>query len=174
MVEPYTISLQHVFHNDCWDQINDILSASDPNDILIIVWGLEFRNLTSATEMRIEAAIKAYFKNDGLTLQVAPPSPPQSFYVKERLAPNAQPYIADHTGTPVTFYVRGLFPGQCAELLDAAMIPTSLDSYLVLDPTDFITDFVFTIDGISAPVDEQGQRLVEKFLKDKMHETPKI
>ncbi|KAK0477656.1 hypothetical protein IW261DRAFT_1565968 [Armillaria novae-zelandiae] len=174
MTEPHTISPQHVFHNYCWEQINDLLSSPDPNDILIVVWGLEFRNLTSTTEQRIENALKAYFETEDLGLQIALPSPPPSYYTKERTAHNAQPFTADHTGTPLPFYVCGLSKEQRAEVLDAEMITTNMDSYIVLDPTDFITDFVFTIDGLNAPSDIQGQRLVEKILKDKLYTTPKV
>ncbi|KAK0463358.1 hypothetical protein IW261DRAFT_1427711 [Armillaria novae-zelandiae] len=162
MNEPHTISPQHVFHNYCWEQINELQSSLDPNDILIIVWGLEFWNLTLTMEQQIENTLKAYFKIDNLGLQIAAPC-----------LLTCSPSPLTTTGTPLPFYIHGLSEEQ-ADILDVAMILTSLDSYIVLDPSNFIMDFVFTINGLNALSDIQGQHLVEKVLKDKLYTTPKV
>ncbi|KAK0473335.1 hypothetical protein IW261DRAFT_1569749 [Armillaria novae-zelandiae] len=171
LLPPHSIAPQHVFHNYDSKQIANLFSSRKPGDILVIVWGLEYRNLTYATEARIGAAIRAFFPNKALNLQIAPPSPPPSYNMKGPLPPTTQRFIVDHTGTPFTFYVCGLEPKMKAEILQEGFLPTSLDSYQILDANDFVTDFVFTIDGLNAPPDEMGQRLVEKMAKDQLYVT---
>ncbi|KAK0474374.1 hypothetical protein IW261DRAFT_1649974 [Armillaria novae-zelandiae] len=71
--------------------------------------------------------------------------------------------------TPFTFYVHGLEPKMKAEILQEGFLPTSLDLYQILDANNFVTDFVFTIDGLNVPPDEMGHRLVEKMAKDQLY-----
>ncbi|KAK0222654.1 hypothetical protein EDD85DRAFT_796184 [Armillaria nabsnona] len=153
---PHSIPPQHVFHNYDCIQVQTLFSTRQPGNILIIVWGLEHRNLTYATEARIEVTLKAFFLNKTLTLQIAPPCPPPSHCIKGPLPPNAQSFIVNHTGTPFTFYVCGLTAKMKAEIICKNFLPTSLDLYQILDADDFVTDFVFTIDDLSAPPDDQG------------------
>lgn len=82
--------------------------------------------------------------------------------------------MKDHMGTPFTFYVRGLSDNQKAKILPDAVIPTNFEMYLILDPANFISDFAFTINGLTAPPSEQGQKIVEKLLKDKLYTTNKV
>ncbi|KAK0462729.1 hypothetical protein IW261DRAFT_1613966 [Armillaria novae-zelandiae] len=169
LLPPHSIAPQHVFHNYDSKQIANLFSSRKLGDILVIVWGLEYCNLTYATEARIGAAIQAFFLNKALNLQIAPPSPPPSYNVKGLLPPTVQRFIVDHMGTPFTFYVRGLEPKMKAEILQEGFLPTSLDSYQILNANDFVTDFVFTIDRLNVPPDEMGQRLVEKMAKDQLY-----
>ncbi|KAK0473527.1 hypothetical protein EDD18DRAFT_1117352 [Armillaria luteobubalina] len=157
--EPHSIPPQHVFHNYDLEQINMLFRTQVPGNILIIMWGLEYKDLTYMTEARIEATIKTFFQRENLMLQIAPPSPPPSYKAKGPTLPKAQKFVEDHTGTPFTFYVHKLSPKMKDTLLHEGFLPTTLNSYQVLDASDFITDFIFTIDGI------------KKIIKDKLYQS---
>ncbi|KAK0467572.1 hypothetical protein IW261DRAFT_1426506 [Armillaria novae-zelandiae] len=174
MHEPHSIPPQHIFHNCEWTQVTDLFSSQKDGDILIVIWGMEYRNLAYSTEVKIEATLKEYFKNDALNIQITPPVPPPAYQMKGPPPSNHQPFIQDHMGTPFTFYVRGLEPDEKAQILKETFIPTSQDSYLILDATDFVTDFIFTIDGINADPDQTGQSTVEKLLKDRLYTSQKV
>ncbi|PBK66455.1 hypothetical protein ARMSODRAFT_652785 [Armillaria solidipes] len=171
---PHSIPPQHIFHNCDGGQVAELFGTQEPGDILIIVWGLEHRHLTYTTEVKIEATLRAYFANHRISIEIAPPTLPASHRAKGPVPPNAQKFIDDHTGTPFTFYIRGLTVERKAEILQENFLPTSLDSYLVLDASDFVTDFVFTIDGLNAQPDEQGQKIVEKLIKDKLYTSHEV
>ncbi|KAK0495051.1 hypothetical protein EDD18DRAFT_1106891 [Armillaria luteobubalina] len=166
---PHSIPPQHVFHNYNSSQVAALFSTRQPGDILAMVWGLEYWNLTYATEARLGAALRAFFPNQELHLQITPPCPPPSYHAKGPLPPMAQKFITNHTGTPFTFYIQGLGPKMKAKILHEGFIPTNLDSYQILDTDDFVMDFVFTIDGLNAPHDKNGQKMVEKLLKDQLY-----
>ncbi|KAK0489850.1 hypothetical protein EDD18DRAFT_1359167 [Armillaria luteobubalina] len=44
-----------------------------------------------------------------------------------------------------------------------------MDSYIILDSSDFIMDFTFTVNGVDAPTSEQGQHFVAKLVKDRLY-----
>lgn len=145
-------------------------STQQPGDVLIIIWGKEYRHLTMASELRLEATLKMYFREEQVDFKIAVPHP------REELPSGGYQNRAskDHTGVPFPFYVRGLTPKQKERLLEDAFIPTNFDSYIVLDPSDFITDFAFTVDGINAPPTLQGQCFIEKLVKDKIYASNKV
>ncbi|KAK0477679.1 hypothetical protein IW261DRAFT_1566064 [Armillaria novae-zelandiae] len=149
---PHTIPPQHIFHNYEWTQVTNLFSSQEEGNILIIVWGMEYKNLTYSTEAKIEATLKEFFKNDKLDIQIAPLTPP----------PADEPQGS------------GLEPEEKAWILKEIFLPTNHDSYLILDARDFVTDFVFTIDGINATPDELGQSTVEKLIKDKLYSSQKV
>ncbi|KAK0472701.1 hypothetical protein IW261DRAFT_1424055 [Armillaria novae-zelandiae] len=171
---PHTIPPQHIFHNYEWTQVTNLFSSQEEGNILIIVWGMEYKNLTYSTEAKIEATLKEFFENDKLNIQIAPPTPPPTYHLKGPIPPSHQPFIHDHTRTPFTFYVWGLEPEEKAWILKEIFLPMNHDSYLILDARDFVTNFVFTIDGINATPDELGQSTVEKLIKDKLYPSQKV
>ncbi|KAK0484264.1 hypothetical protein EDD18DRAFT_1361559 [Armillaria luteobubalina] len=171
---PHSILLQHIFHNCDSSQITTLFSTRQPGDILIIVWGLEYHNFTCATETRIGATLRAFFPNQEFNLQIVLPCPPPSYHTKGPLSPTVQRFITDHMGTPFMFYICGLTPKMKVAILCKNFLLTSLDSYQILDVSDFVIDFVFMIDSLNAPSDEQGQKLVEKMIKDQLYMTSAI
>ncbi|KAK0501121.1 hypothetical protein EDD18DRAFT_1102070 [Armillaria luteobubalina] len=138
-----------------WEQINNIFSSQKSRDILIIVWGMECKNLAYSTE-------------------IAPPIPPPTYHMKGQVPSDYQPFIQDHTGTPFTFYVRGLEEEEKALILKEVFIPTNHDLYIVLDAKDFVTNFVFTINDINTAPNTIGQSMVEKLIKDKFYVLQKV
>lgn len=54
------------------------------------------------------------------------------------------------------------------------VIPTNIETYLIVNLSDFILDFAFTINGLNASPTEQGQKLVENLLKDKLYTADKV
>ncbi|KAK0433682.1 hypothetical protein EV421DRAFT_1376188 [Armillaria borealis] len=167
---PHTIAPHHVFLNYCPDQIDTLYSAQQPGDILIIIWGKEYRHLTMASEYKLEAMLKTYFQGEQVDFKIAVPHPRE----EQPLGGYQNRANKDHTGAPFPFYIRGLTPEQKARILDDAFIPTNFDSYIIMDPSDFITDFAFTVDGVDAPPTIQGQRLVEKLVKDKIYASNRV
>ncbi|KAK0489654.1 hypothetical protein EDD18DRAFT_1110008 [Armillaria luteobubalina] len=172
--EPHSIPPQHIFHNYDLEQINTLFRSQAPGDILIIMWGLEYKDLTYTTEARIKATIKTFFQMENLTLHITLPSPPLLYKAKGPTLLKVQKFMEDHTGTPFMFYVQGLSLKMKDTLIHEGFLPTTLSSYQVLDASDFVTDFAFTIDGVSAPPNEQGQQLVEKIVKDKLYQSPAV
>ncbi|KAK0496495.1 hypothetical protein EDD18DRAFT_1105609 [Armillaria luteobubalina] len=148
---PHSILPQHVFHNYDSSQVAALFSTRQPGNILAVVWGLEYRNLTYATEARLGAVLRAFFPNQELHLQIVPPCPPPSYHVKGLLPPMVQKHKMK------------------AKILHKGFIPTNLNSYQILDTDDFITDFIFMIDGLNAPHNENGQKMVEKLIKDQLY-----
>ncbi|KAK0452736.1 uncharacterized protein EV420DRAFT_1645587 [Desarmillaria tabescens] len=137
--------------------------------------GPQYRNLRSAHEARLDATLRTYFAGDAkVEYKIASPFPPPCYFTNGIAGPKEQPFIKDHTGTPFMFYLHGLSGKQRTRLLSDMVIPTNFETYMILDPTDFISDFAFTIDGLNAPPTEQGQKMVEKLLKDKLYMTDKV
>ncbi|KAK0209795.1 hypothetical protein IW262DRAFT_1302063 [Armillaria fumosa] len=142
-------------HQDI-DEDEDIhIVTTKSRDILIIVWGMECKNLVYSTE-------------------IAPPIPPLTYHMKGQVPFDYQPFIQDHTGTPFTFYVRGLEEEEKALILKEVFIPTNHDLYIVLDAKDFVTNFVFTINDINTAPNTIGQSMVEKLIKDKFYVLQKV
>ncbi|PBK88960.1 hypothetical protein ARMGADRAFT_1084067 [Armillaria gallica] len=171
---PHSILLQHIFHNCDSAQVNSLFSTQEPGNILIVVWGMKYQNLTYVMETRIKVTIWALLPNGKFMLKIAPPCTLLSHRVKGPLLPNAQKFIVDHTGTLFTFYVCGLIPDLKAEILREVFILTNLDSYQILNASNFVTDFVFMIDRVSALPDDQGQKIVEKLIKDKLYQSATV
>ncbi|KAK0481335.1 hypothetical protein IW261DRAFT_1418436 [Armillaria novae-zelandiae] len=63
---------------------------------------------------------------------------------------------------------------QKNQLLKDTIVPTNLDTYIILDPSNFVTDFTFTIDGLAVPPMEQGQLSVAKLVKDRLYASTRV